>query len=55
MTMENTKNFKRFLQDYSIRVANSLGPDQDQHFAGPDLGLNCLQRLSVDNKSYRAA
>ena len=20
-------------------------PDQDRHFVGPDLGLNCLQRL----------
>ena len=25
--------------------------DQDLHFVGPDLGLNCLQRLSADNLS----
>ena len=28
-------------------VSNSLDPDQAQHFVGPDLGLNCLQRLSA--------
>ena len=27
----------------TIRVSNSLGPDQAQHFVGPDLGPNCLQ------------
>ena len=30
---------------------NSLDPDQAQHFVGPDLGPNCLQRLSADDKS----
>ena len=25
--------------------------DKDQHSIGPDLGLNCLQRLSADEKS----
>ena len=34
----------------TIRVSNSLDPDQAQHFAGPDLGPICLQRLSTDNK-----
>ena len=34
----------------TIRVTNSL--DQDQaHFVGPDLGPNCLQRLSADDTS----
>ena len=33
------------------RVSNSLNTNQAQHFVGPDLGPNCLQRLSVDNKS----
>ena len=29
-------------------------PDQDQHSVGSDLGPNCLQRLSADDKSiYR--
>ena len=31
----------------TIRVSNSLDPDPD----GPDLGPNCLQRLSADDKS----
>ena len=32
-------------------MSNSLDPDQDQHNGGPDLGSNCLQRLSADEKS----
>ena len=36
----------------TIRVANSLDPDQDRHFVGPDLGPNCLQRLSADDNSH---
>ena len=35
----------------TIRVSNRLDPDQTRHFIGPDLGPNCLQRLSADNKS----
>ena len=35
----------------TIRVSNSLDPDQARHFVGPDLGPNCLQRLSADNKN----
>ena len=30
---------------------NSLDPDQDRHSVDPDLGTNCLQRLSADDKS----
>ena len=37
----------------NIRVSNGLDPDQDRHFVGPDLGPNCLQRLSADDKSHR--
>ena len=33
----------------TIRVSNGLDPDQD--IVGPDLGPNCLQRLSADDKS----
>ena len=33
-----------------IRVSNGLGPGLDRHSVGPDLGPNCLQRLSVDDK-----
>ena len=35
----------------TIPVSNSLDPAQARHFVGPDLGPNCLQRLSADNKS----
>ena len=30
--------------------SKSLDPDQAQHFVGPDLDPNCLQRLSEDDK-----
>ena len=35
-------------------MSNSLDPDQDRHYVGPDLGQNCLhcsKRLSQDDKS----
>ena len=35
----------------TIRVLNSLVPDQAQHFVGPDLGRNCLQSLYADDAS----
>ena len=38
----------------TIRVSNSLDPDQDRRFVGPGLDPNCLQRLSADNKSFNA-
>ena len=31
-------------------MSNSLDPDQARHYVGLDLGPNCLQRLSADNK-----
>ena len=34
-----------------MRVTNSLDPDQARRFVGPDLDLNCLQRLSADDTS----
>ena len=36
---------------HTFRVSNSLDPDLAQHFVGPDLGPNCLQRLSADDTS----
>ena len=33
----------------TIRVSSSLDPNQARHFVVPDLGPNCLQRLSADN------
>ena len=32
-------------------MSNGLDPDQDRHSVGPDLGPNCLQRISADDKS----
>ena len=32
----------------TIRVSNSLDPDQARRFVGPDLGPNYLQRLAAD-------
>ena len=29
----------------TIRVSNSVDPDQARHFVGPDMGPNCLQKL----------
>ena len=34
----------------TIRVPNGLNPDQGRHYVGPDLGPNCLQMLSADDK-----
>ena len=36
----------------TIRGSNSLDPDRDRHSVGPDLGPNCLQRLSADDKNH---
>ena len=30
-------------------MSNGLDPDQVRCFVGPDLGPNCLQKLSADN------
>ena len=35
----------------TIRVSNSLDPDQVRLYVGPDLGPNCLQSLSADDTS----
>ena len=35
----------------TIRVSNSLDPDQAWHYVRPDMGPNCLQKLSADNTS----
>ena len=34
----------------TITVSNNSVPDQAQHIVGPDLGQNCLQRLSAFSK-----
>ena len=42
--------FKKIFQEHvtCIRVTNGLNPDQDRPSVGPDLGPNCLQRLSAE-------
>ena len=42
--------FKKILSG-TLSESNGLDPDQDRHSVGPDLGLNSLQRLSVEDKS----
>ena len=34
----------------TIRVSNGFDPDQDRCYVSANLGLNCLQRLSEDDK-----
>ena len=40
--------FSKHFSRNTIRVSNILDPDQGRHSVGPDLGANCLQRLSAD-------
>ena len=49
----NVPYFTLWMFDFfnTIRVSNNLDSDQARHLVGPDLGPNCLQRLSPDNKS----
>ena len=39
----------------TIRVSNSLDPDQARQNVGPDLGPNCMQRLSADDTGRQKA
>ena len=39
-----------FLKNF-FQCQTVVDPDQDRSFVGPDLGPNCLQRLSADDKS----
>ena len=43
--------FKCWIFFNTIRVSNSLDPGKARHVVGPDLGPNCLQRLSADDKT----
>ena len=42
--------YHHFFFRNTIRVSNCLDLDQDRHSVGPDLGPNCLQKLSADDK-----
>ena len=46
------KFFQSIFQEHYQSVKRSV-PDQDQRSVATDLGTNCLQRLSADNKSRR--
>ena len=35
--------FQKILPKNTVRVSNSLDPDQDRRSFGPDLGPNCLK------------
>ena len=39
----------------TLRVSNSLDPDQARHFVGTGLDPNCLQKLSADDTSRQRA
>ena len=43
------KLLKLFQKHY--QSVKQFRPDQDQQNVGPDLGLDCLQRLSADDRS----
>ena len=45
--------FSKTLFRITIRGSISLDPDQAGHFIEPDLGQNCLQRISADETSRR--
>ena len=42
---------KKVFQEYNHQC-HSLDSDRGGHFVGPDLGPNCLQRLTAEDKSY---
>ena len=44
------QSIKRFGSRSGPTFSNGLNPDQDRHFVSPDLGPNCLQRLSANHK-----
>ena len=39
--------FEKFFQEYHL--SDRLDPDQARHIVRPDLGPNCLQRLSAED------
>ena len=45
------QRLQKIFQEYHDRVTDSLNSYQAQHFVGPDLCPNCLQRISADNRS----
>ena len=57
MLLLSSANFFKIILIISVTIrvstrSNGLDPDQDQQSVGPDLGPNCFQRLSADDKSH---
>ena len=48
LTFFKIKLFKKIFRN-TMRVSNSLNPDQDGHFVRPDLGPNCLKRSAAED------
>ena len=46
LTFSKINFFEKFFQGCHQSVSNSLDPDQYQHSVSPDLGPDCLQRVS---------
>ena len=46
-SFQNLTSLINSLMGIISRVPNGLDPDQDRRTVGPDLGPNCLQRLSA--------
>ena len=46
-------NFKKKSFTSTIRLSNGLDPDEERPSVGPDLGPNCLQRISEDDNGRR--
>ena len=45
-------NISKFYFKNTIKVLNGLDSDQDRCSVGPDLGPNCFQRPSADDKHH---
>ena len=45
--------FSKYSFRNTTRVSNSLDPEQAKCFVKPDLGPNCLQKLSADDISLQ--
>ena len=52
LTLSMLGNFYKHSFRNIIWVSNSLDPNQARHFVRPNLGPNCLQRLSADDKIF---
>ena len=54
LTFFNIDFFLKKIFQKHYQSVKSLNPDQDPRSAGPDLGTNCLQRLTAEDKNLLA-